>query len=594
MNTQWKISLYKWTCYVCTFCFALFALYWIYDFHKYQLIAFQEETQLFRTDQSYLFHYLSIPGGISRYIGNFITQYYQNLFVGSVILTLLLLLMFIIIMKYSKRLGNVYAVFIYPFIAYILLLFWVTDPDVRLGEVLGICFTLLSFWCYTTLSGKHSWLLGMVLSFVVYFIAGGHFLLFLMLLLIHAFANKPKASHILCTLLCAFAVPYLAYLFIYTVTLKEAFFALTPFESSRDNTIYKILWFYIPLCFLICSLSTRKKKNNQKIVFWNAVYVLAIIGITFGCMYKKANPAIEHIAAMTYHVEKGNWENVLTLSRKEENKENALKYYYTNIALSEQGLLLEQLLKYPQIGQAGLFVKRTLAADLLYAQGELYYRLGYLSAAEQGTYEALVSNRYEYGSKALKRLVEINLLQQNKQEFRKYIGLFKNSPIYTNWAVEQENRFNEMPPYKKQTERFMNYGKHETNLTALLKNCPSDKKTFEYLIASLLLQKELRTFLVAMDRYAKDMNYDVYPRYIQEALVLCFHNIEGHDDLLEKYTIDETTNNLYRFYATELQDMNKSAAYKENFKNNFEDTYWYYYQYGKSIPLEETKAKGIY
>lgn len=56
-------------------------------------LAFQEQFQLFLLDKQYLLSRIAEPGGIARYIGEFLVQFYNNVTFGALVIALLYMLL---------------------------------------------------------------------------------------------------------------------------------------------------------------------------------------------------------------------------------------------------------------------------------------------------------------------------------------------------------------------------------------------------------------------------------------------------------------------------------------------------------------------
>jgi len=61
-------------------------LFWAIPFRG--MLNFHEEFQLFQTDSDYFFSHLRQKGGIAIYISEFLVQFYNNYWIGALILAL--------------------------------------------------------------------------------------------------------------------------------------------------------------------------------------------------------------------------------------------------------------------------------------------------------------------------------------------------------------------------------------------------------------------------------------------------------------------------------------------------------------------------
>ena len=116
------------------------------------------------------------------------------------------------------------------------------------------------------------------------------------------------------------------------------------------------------------------------------------------------------------------------------------------------------------------------------------------------------------------------------------------------------------------------------NLKDLLKNHPENKMAYEYLLASLLLDRNLDEFAGAV-LSLKYYGYNRMPLHIEEALI--FYNFYENQRIVpEGYSFNQETINRFNDYAklyTMFRSDRKVAAYE--LRKKYGKTYWYYLQF---------------
>ena len=70
--------------------FVALTIVWLVQFNCYQVLYFQEQTQLFRFNWFYFNTFLLQPGGLTSYLGAFLTQFNFYPWVGASILSCML------------------------------------------------------------------------------------------------------------------------------------------------------------------------------------------------------------------------------------------------------------------------------------------------------------------------------------------------------------------------------------------------------------------------------------------------------------------------------------------------------------------------
>ncbi|MDR0427739.1 MAG: DUF6057 family protein [Dysgonamonadaceae bacterium] len=591
--------------------FAGFSFSWIITAYKYSIIKFISEIQFFHTDFIYFKNYISVPGGLLLYLSSFLSQFYHYPIIGSVILSLILVLIYGVSLCILKHYGDIYRFFSVALIVPVVLLFVYNTGnagiDVRLAHFLGILIGLLAFLVYIKISDKFRYTCGIALYFLMYFLTAGNALIFTGLLLIdELFKEKKSYLFLLLCLIAAALTPYIAYLFIYVTTLKTAFLNVSPFDSVITNNIYLVAWSAVPIAYLTGRLylnrkSVSVKKNPYIPVIFNVVLIVCVS--VWGVRnFKKKE--IEAVLEMAYEVEQGNWDQVIKLgkSKKYSNAVAVPVAYFLNIAHLEKGDLVSEMFTYRQTGTYGLFDSWALNHTTDLYIGELYYRLGVPAIAEQCAFEALVVSPYEHSSKAMRRIVQTGMQRKDTGSFEKYIRLFEKSPVFKTWAKEQREHYEKsltdseykipgLPDVAEFHNFFFSSGMQEYNFLTMLHENERNKKAFEYFAAFLLLKKDMIKFLELMDAYYDKMNYEKLPRAFEEALIILALN--NRPELIRKYGIQEKTIAGFTSLNNDIQKAKTPRAVKyvtEKYKN----TYWVYYRYVKPMMLENIPNMSVY
>ncbi|MFV0417746.1 MAG: DUF6057 family protein [Dysgonomonas sp.] len=609
MNKVDYKNVYKLNGYVSIFLFAIVAFLWLLIFNRYHLIITQEENQLFRTDYFYFQSYMQSPGGLTEYLGSFFTQFYYYPWLGALIISLVTSLVYLLLMKICKT-NSILIVrfFIIPFTIPVLLIISYADFDTyyQLSHTLGICIVLFLAWLYLLFDGKIRYVSGITLYIFSYFITGGNALLFSAIVIITELFRKDRSFlYIGGLILFSISIPYLSHLFIYTVLLKSAYLAGTFFDTSLDSKTYNIAWTSIPIIYLISKCTTKKSwlEKTKPIKVLTPYYIIICASLFWiGKTYN--NPDTDSIAHMVYESQHRNWKKVLEISeRYRSDKNKTLHLYYTNMALSELGLLSSKMFHYNQIG-TGLFIQWASAYISPWYNGELYYQMGIMSEAEHCAYEAMVNNDKEHSSKPLKRLVYTTMLRKDSAGFEKYIKLFENSPIYSNWAKQQREYYikaqtdttfqiPETPKPLEHQDFFMNYNIYGYNLMMPLQANKSNKKLFEYLTAYFLLLKDLESVIFMFEEYYSSISYDKMPRHYEEALLVYVSIFNNKKDLLNKYTISKETMDDFNEYVLLAEEATYSQG-MEYLKKRHGNTYWYYFQFVNPMQQDQSTTVNRY
>jgi hypothetical protein len=599
-----KSALYKFSEYIYIFVFSLFAAGWLFFQNRYHVISAHEEMQLFRFEASYFHDYLIRPGGIIRYIGSFLTQYYHFHWLGVLIIVLSIVSASLLLAVACRQKNGAAGFSILWTMFPVFLLFPVVSIYFNLSEILGLIFSFALFLTSNIFYRKNikpGLRIGidLFLCGITCLFAGGNALLFAALVLIRELNGKRSYVYILSIIAFTAALPYCLHLFVYVATLRRCYFSLTPFESDGSipfSQPYIIAWLLVPLVFQGKFLPKFISKPLNKINPWVFIgFNFALIAsiVSFWGIKKFTDKEEEAMSSMTYHAEFGEWDKVLEVgSNYNRDKCDPVITFFTNLALSEKGRLASEMFHYYQPGTTGLFLEwKVLQYQYMWDIGELFYCMGIIPEAEHCAFESMINPFFEYGSRPLRRILYTSMLRRDTGEFNKYARFFEASPVYRKWAQQQREHYAKyqsdttyvipgLPRYAKYNDFYADHGQSEYNLIVLLRTEKQNKKAFEYLMASILVQKDMPLFLSAMDKYYLEMGYDQMPRHLEEALLICQVLFEDKAALIDKFPISDAAMADFLKYNDEVRN-NKGIKVANFLKKNYGNTFWYYYQYGQ-------------
>jgi hypothetical protein len=597
-----KSAIYKIFEYIYIFIFAIFAAGWLFYHNRYHIISAHEELQLFRAEQSYFHDYITRPGGLIKYIGSFLTQFYHFHWLGVWIIVLSIVsaaVLLAVACRQKKDTAGFILLLLFP----LFLLFSVAAIYFNPAEILGLVFTLAVFLTSNIFHRKNlktGFRIGidLLLCGIVCLIAGGNALLFTILVLIRELKEKKSYLYMLSLIAFAAVLPCFLHFFVFVATWRVGYFALTPWEYTGSipfNQQYAVAWLLIPLAFQGKFSPKFVSKLLDKINpwVWALFYAAVVFSTGFWGIKKFTDREGETICRMAYHAEYGEWDKVLAAgSLYNREKCNPAITYFTNLACSEKGTLASEMFNYSQPGTVGLFLEwDVLKYQYMWYIGELFYTMGIIPEAEHCAFESMISSFFEYGSRPLRRIVYTSMLRRDTGEFNKYIRFFETSPVYRKWALQQREEYEKyandttyvipgLPRYAKYNDFYADHSQSEYNLIVLLRTETQNKKAFEYLLASILAQKDMPLFLSAMNKYYFLMGYEQMPRHLEEAMLICQVLYEDKADLISKFPISEAATEGFLKYNDEVKK-NTGIRAANFLKKSFGNTYWYYYQYAQ-------------
>jgi len=606
MKIKDKSYLFRIGAYIVLALFVLLTVIWLAYFNRYHVLYYQEQMQLFRFNGFYFHTYWIKPGGIAEYIGAFLTQFYFYPWLGAIIIALLLAGIYLLVDSIGRRNGIIEYLFAVLFIPILLLMTVLTYPYFRLSYLIGLMVGLIGFRIYTAFKTSVRYLIGGLLLIVIYGIAAGNALFFFLLVLIfELFSGKGLHRYIYWVALAALAaiIPFLAYRFVYIVTLREAFFALTPVNFIHPGISTVAAWLSIPVIYA-CWRGLSGRTAGWKPALWKMIVsCVIVIGMCIGCMALANNRKAEVINGMAFSVQNNNWIRAIQLGDSYPFS-NSLISYFTNIALAESGELPYRMFYYDQPGPTGLFLKWQESYVTILYIGEAYYHLGLMQEAEHSAFEAMVANPVEHNSQTLRRLITASIVVRDTALFNKYIRLFDHTIFYRSWANRQRQYMTsaladsayvipETPQATWCNDFFINYGKPEYILNKILEKNPNHSLAFEYLMAWYMLNKDINSMKKCMDTYFYRFHYITIPTHYEEAL-LVYQALNPTTNVLAQYPISEKTIQRFNNYIQEYSRVRSNPQLAKELYQQFGKTYWFYYHFRRPETLQKTEDENKY
>ena len=571
----------------------LFVVLWFYLYNRYNVLYYHERMQLFRFDAFYFRSYIIAPGGFSGYLGSFLTMFFYYPFAGSVIISTVLTTFFLLFYRICNYSENLCRILFMPFIPTILLMTSFADINFSMAAVVGLLLSLAGTCIYRAISAPLRHYAGPLLFAAVYLIAGGNALLMTAMIVITELTEnkQPKrttALYLLLLIAWSAFLPWLAWRFIYTVTVSEAYFAYTPVNFAFPTIVNILLWLSLPTLYIIVRLLPSAKTIEKyftkfKFLVLNFLIVAGMTAYSANSVYDSRSEMLDR---MIFEYYDENWDSVMSLGKNFPGS-NQLASYLTNIALVESGQMPYRMFQYRQRGPISLFLDWHLSYFSLWYSGEIYYRLGFIPVAEHCAFEALVANTTVPNSQTLKRLVNTNIARRDSATAVKYLNFFEKSPIYRKWAKQQKEylalfladstfRVPGIIQAKRYDDFFIDYNDPYQSLNIMLQSNPDHRKVFEYLMAYCLLTKDLEIVKFCFDNYYNNFDYQGIPTHYEEALMAYKDAVRAGNEFYEQYPVSWVTQERFHQYAQAYRAAQGSRRNLELLERQFGETYWFY------------------
>ena len=569
-----------------------FVIYFLYFalLNRYHIL-YLEQNQLFIWSLDFLKEQFSLPGGLTLYSGSFFTQFFVYPWLGAFIYTLNSFAIFALSFYIFKK--HNFENIVLSLVPVWLLAILQSNELFIFGQAIGFLLLLSYFALYISINKSGS---RYILFFagwpVFYLLTGGFSIPLVLLCVLHELLFRKEKKHYIITtfyLITGILVPYLSSRLIFYIQ-PDKIFTYPVISELHSIFLYALILLLVwtPLILIAGFFMDKMKSLKNRLLPWSISNVLTgvvIIVLMAFVVHKRAyNKMADMMLGIDHYAQQAEWNKVLKISDRYPGY-NTLVIYYTNLALYKTGKMMDKMFNYPQIGSQGLRLKWQRNLNLFFG-GEVFSQLAYNNESIHWAFEALVAKGLN--PRSLKKLAVGCIVNGNYDIARKYLSLLNRTLFYRRWA-QQHVRYLSDPDLAEEDSEISQYRDlmvrsnffsevNGLNLQDLLKNHPENKMAYEYLLASLLLDRNLDDFAkVVLD--LKYYGYNRMPLHIEEALI--FYNFYENQKIIpEGFSFRQETINRFNDYAkiyTRLRNDRKVAALELGKK--YGKTYWYYLQF---------------
>lgn len=528
------------------------------------VLAYQEQLQLFLFDGDYFCERISEPGGLARYVAEFLVQFYNAAAIGALIIALL----FMLVQQLTWRLMRAKSHYLLSFLPALMLWYAMGDENVMLTYVVALVMALSvalawTRWC----AGIALWkklIVALVAIPVLYWLIGP-------MVLLVALVMMPWLV----------AVPAV----VYALTLMLLSAQWLPFPMTRvmlGVSYYRVpatlpyMLMTIPVVTLLLTWFAKCLPQPRKWVRYAEALVFAILILVpqaYGFDTRKYD-LIEY----DYLVRVGDWNAIIKKAEKQM-PDLPMSVSATNLALAKTNQLGDRAFDFFQRGTEGLlprFERNFATAQLT---GEIYFNLGLVNTAQRFAFEAMEAiPNYNKSARVVKRLAETNLINGQYEVARKYLKILEKTVFYRPWAqrmmamLGDENAINRHPLYGM----LRQYRLHDDFLFSereLDKICgqlfihnQQNQMAAQYLLMMPLLDGDVSRFMNYVQYVQNRIAYN--PRHCQEAIAFAFfQQRQNPPQGLVSPLILQQMNDFSRMYS---QDKNSPEL------SRYKNTVWYY------------------
>lgn len=546
-----------------------------YRYHLY----FHEQNQLLLLTWDYFLKAISVPGGFSDWLGEFIVQFFRLVYPAALILGIFMAKIQVFSSKLISRFSGRDDIlgWVIGFIPAVLVLIHLASDNAIVGG--GVAFLMsisILYACTKVEEDRVRRIVGIASVVAAYWLAGPLALLNAVGVLSYEILVRRSKCPVFIVSVVALAVlsPVVSHLFV-PVRYPEFFYGL-----HYDRLPGEVAWwlwaadFSLCLIMVLSALSTYVKPMGAKL---NHVISVALLALVCVCGASGLRSVRNDIMERTFMYDKmyvdADYDSII----KEYAEELPVDAYsapvYNNLAMAQKGLLLEDMFTVPQRGIDGLLPEYEGGFFSQIACAEVLFQIGFASSAHRLFFEAQESvPDYRKTARCYKALARTNIVMGYESAARKYLDALSHTLFYRHWAKEtlallgDEKAISEHPiygPLKRRLPRGFDMLFNVDNLTRPLGLLCVENNTnviaVQYLMAYSLLNGDLNSFAA----FYNSASFREHPRACQEAAAM----IPGYPKATEAAV------KRFRQFNLDIQQK-KDASYM---KRTYGDSYWYYY-----------------
>lgn len=548
----------------------------------------REQDALFVWDGAAAWELTGRVGGIALFVARFVTQFFVVPYLGAVVTAGVLAGAAWLLWLAVKRLPHAPFAVVVCALPSVLGLVAIDDANCLYQSLVALLLLCLSLMLISTIRFERTvvdvvWvgLLGVVL----YFAAGSVAVVFVVTLAVADW--RRWRSTLAAAVLTAVAIG----VSVHTTLVDGWRFALLPdlyYQPQLSATaVVWAMFLSIPVVVVLSRLSGLARKWpvwTQVVVGVACVACMVVAGVKLSD--NKAHKNYNSISELQYYADNGHWDKIIDRCRGVSN--NLLFSAYRNLALSARGELLEHLFDYYQHGLNSLVVDNaTNSKDVSHLLSDIYFMTGSVAASQN---EAFESNCGCQGNNPtlIKRLVQTNLIEGAYGVADRYLSLLDKTIFYRKWAARHRVFL-----YNDQAvEKDKLLGVRRNDLTAegdftnihgflydtwniVAANPDADHRcAMEYLVAGLLLDKELNGLREFLTTFGSTALLSNPPTVLQQAVIGC---AETDRDYCVRHGVTEQTFARYELYKRQFVECrNRQANPAVQMRSSFGNTFWYY------------------
>lgn len=565
---------------VAPFLISLF-VFWYLRYPGHLLLI--EERSYFDGSGEFFLPFLTRPGGLSAYLGAFVSQFYRWQVVGALLQSLFMLLIWFEIRSFGLQIRKNGLPVISTTIV-LLLGILQTSTQWQLTDTFQMLFfvTALRAAFYVNRTRASRWY-GLFLM-PLWILLFPPIILLLFLFALYGIRRMQGGDSALVHAVLSIVLAL--------ILLRGCQLFLFPFPNSNyvavmsEGGTNNILKFLLPvyLVFPIATFVRSYLPERNLSLRLNLILFVLLPLITFTTWRTYFDEsAVEDCLRMGQAANKGEWNEILRLASNHPVQSQEM-LFFTNLACANQGILPEKLFDNPQNNSQAFKLDDKAQPIRMVWAAELYKSLGVYNAAMQMYYEANTGAPQGVNFRNLRALISLYIRKGEFVLARKYIKILSRSTLHDSWVKTKIQEIRKLEAawdseFENQNSKgdfFFGARPFLSDLARLLDRDGNNTVARDYLLCTLLLNKDLDRFFSVLEMIG--WKQQQMPRVYEEAVLMAIQM--GNQRVMSRnYPIrPQTRNHFNEFLKMKMVSQNQGIASKQLF-DRFKNTLWYHCQF---------------
>jgi hypothetical protein len=570
----------------------------LYPYH----LHYYEQMQMFQFSNQYFWETVLLPGGLSDYLGRFLTQFFHITWAGALVMSVLYGMAYLSSwMALHDGLTGQNRLF-WSFLLLLPIRFlWINGCDENAMPALWIAFIaslMMVFTLKKICNNTLRRLVSLVALVVLYAAVGPLSFVMIALMALHELRQNDGLRWVWAIgfAIVALMLPQVAHQ-LFNWPLENLYKGIHYFRFTQIQLPY--IWVaagIIVVIDLLAHIAERylrgKELVNGYVLGFGTLALMALL-IVQG-VRRHYHPNNEVMMMYDDMVLNERWDDILAAASRRTPKHPAC-VQCINLAMAMKGRMGDLLFRCPQTDSGALLPEFSINFSRPLTAGQIYLNIGWTNTAQRFVYEAQESiPDYEKSARCYKLLAQTHLARGERELAKKYLRKLQKTLFYGDWANEAMALANNPDPKALSQHPF--YGQlmrgavkddyfFSPDMMAMLGNycttTPHNHVATQYLLALALVERDLETFVACfnLDQYLNGS--ERIPEYYQQALALEWTRKHQTLDGIP-YKLDERVlANMEQF----VDDYNNQMP-PQQLERKYFMTYWYYYMSGEKKEKE--------